>query len=262
MSNNIWWGEFSLAPQETKCWNVGGRAFLIKRKVSEWNTWNIESSTEEDVDIFVSDGSNITLNSNMVTGRFLEKNTSNSIKVSPLLADRTMIARPASELSILAGEKIQLFISSPIWFCAQTLPSGKCLVDLPFWRPSDSWFGSSTIDGQLCYAKYTSAKTNLDELDFHPHRATTAITVFNSHNKALVINRINVPVNYLSLYSDNKNQLWTSRISIKIEGDSADVELVIDKNFSSEFEPHSLVSSPRISSEHGKIIRRISHLFG
>lgn len=260
--NNVWWGEFSFEHQETKCWRVGERALLIKRKATEWNTWNIESAAEEDVDIMVSDGAEIDLESSLVFGRFLEKSTSEKIKVTPLLADRTMIARPASPLTILAGEKIQLFISSPIWFCAETWPSGKCLVDLPFWRPSDSWFGSSTIDGQLCYAKYTSAKTELDELDFHPHRATTAITVFNRHSKALTINRINVPVNFLSLYSDNKNQLWTSRISIKIEGESADVELVIDKHFSSEFEPHLLVSCPRISSEHGKIIRRISNLFG
>lgn len=266
MSNNVWWGDFSFQPQETKCWSVGERAILIKRKATEWNTWNVESIVVDSIgaedDILVTDGSKIVLESDMVTGRFLEKVTSGKIKVTPLLADRTMIARPSSPLTILAGEKIQLFISTPVWFYAELLPSGKCLVDLPFWRPSDSWFGSSTIDGQLCYAKYTSAKTNLEDLDLHPHRATTAIMVHNRHNKALTINRINVPVNYLTLYSDDKNQLWTSSISIKIEGESADVELIIDKHFLSEFEPQTLISKPRISSEHGKLIRRISHLFG
>ncbi|MFT5757000.1 MAG: hypothetical protein ACI9LM_001725 [Alteromonadaceae bacterium] len=261
MSNNIWWGEFTFELQEKKCWSVGERAILIKRKEAEWNTWNIEE-TEEDNDVLVSDGISINLDDTTVTGRFLEKITSEKIKVSPLLADRTVIARPSSPLTILAGEKIQLFISTPIWFYAETLPSGKCLVDLPFWRPSDSWFGSSTIDGQLCYAKYTSAKTKLEELDLHPHRATTSITVINSHDKALTINRINVPVTYLNLYCDEKNQLWTSAISIEIEDESADVELIIEKGFSADFQPLTFISNPRVSSEHGKLIRRISNLFG
>ena len=261
MSNNVWWGEFTFDLQETKCWSVGERAILIKRKATEWNAWNIESKAEEH-DILVSDGANINLDDTKVIGRFLEKTTSEKIKVAPLLADRTVIARPSSPLTILAGEKIQLFISTPIWFYAETFPSGKCLVDLPFWRPSDSWFGSSTIDGQLCYAKFTTAKTKLEELELHPHRATTPIMLINSHDKALTINRINVPVNYLNLYSDDKNQLWTSGISIEIENESADVELIIDKSISAEFEPLTFISSPRISSEHGRLIRRISNLFG
>jgi hypothetical protein len=261
MSNNIWWGEFNFELQTKKCWSVGERAILIQRKESEWNTWNLESK-EEDSDIFVSEGEKFNIDNSSDIGRFLEKNTSQTLKVFPLLADRPVVARPTSPLTILAGEKIQLFISTPIWFYAETHPSGKCLVDKPFWRPSDSWFGSSTIDGQLCYAKYTSAKTKLDELDLHPHRATTSIMVVNSHNKALTINRINVPVNYLHLYSDDKNQLWTSRITIEIENDSSDVELIIEKGSSAEFEPLNFISNPRISSDHGKLIRRISNLFG
>jgi hypothetical protein len=261
MKNNSWWGEFTFELQEKKCWSVGERAIVLRREAAEWNTWNIESE-EEDNDIVVSDGACINVDDMTITGRFLEKNTSEKIKVSPLLADRTVIARPSSPLTILAGEKIQLFISTPIWFYAETFPNGKCLVDLPFWRPSDSWFGGSTIDGQLCYAKYTSAKTKIDELELHPHKATTPIMVINSHNKELTINRINVPVNHLNLYSDDKNQLWTSRITIEIADDSADIELVIDKNVSAEFEPLTFISSPRISSEHGRLIRRISNLFG
>jgi hypothetical protein len=262
MSNNNWWGEFTFELHTQKCWSVGERAILLKRRQTEWNTWNIESEEDEEKDILVSDGIDFNIDNNAKVGRFLEKQTTEKLKILPLLADRTVIARPSSPLTILAGEKVQLFISTPIWFYAETVPGGKCLVDLPFWRPSDSWFGRSTIDGQLCYAKYTSAKTQLDDLELHSHRATTSIMVVNSHNKALTINRVNVPVNYLHLYSDVKNQLWTSRITIEIESESADVELIIEKGFSSEFEPLTFISKPRLSSEHGKLIRRISNLFG
>lgn len=261
MKNEHWWGEYTLGLNAQKCWSIGERAIVIKRKSTEWNTWNIES-VEQQQSITVSNGEHINLIDMPVMGRFLEKNTSESIKVYPLLADRPVIARPATPLTILAGERVQLFISTPIWFYAQTLPSKKSLVDLPFWRPSDSWFGSSTIDGQLCYAKYTSAKTKLDELELQPHKAITPIMVMNSDDKPLTINRINVPVNYLTLYHDDKSQLWTSGISITIEDDATDIELMIDKSIPTQFQPLTLISSPRLSLEHGKLIRRISNLFG
>ena len=262
MSNSIWWGDFAFDLQEQKCWSIGQRAILLKRKATEWNTWNIESVAQEHDDITLSDGANFTVESTDVVGRFLEKSTSDTVKVFPLLADRTVIARPSSPLVILAGEKIQLFISTPIWFCAHTVPSGKCIVDLPFWRPSDSWFGSSTIDGQLCYAKYTSAKTQLEDLDLHSHKATTSIIVVNNHDQPFTINRINVPVNHLHLYSDEQNNLWTSRLTIEIKNDSSDVELIVDKSVSSELAPLTFISSPRVSLGHGKLIRRISNLLG
>jgi hypothetical protein len=38
MSNNIWWGEFTFDEQhDKKCWGVGERAILIKRKATGWN---------------------------------------------------------------------------------------------------------------------------------------------------------------------------------------------------------------------------------
>jgi len=262
MKNKKWWGEFTFRQEEQKCWRIGERSIVIKRQGCEWNCWNKETDTENDADIIIDNGANISLKDSVEIGRFLEQNTSDKINVYPLLADRTVIARPSSPLTILAGEKVQLFVSTPVWFYAETIPSAKCLLDLPFWRPSDSWFGASTIDGQLCYAKYTSAKTQLQSLEMHTHRATTPITVINSDSKALTINRINVPVNYLTLYSDEKNQLWTSGITIEKEDDSKEIELVIDKSSTTDIYSRTFISSPRLTYEHGKIIRRISNLFG
>ncbi|MDG1752832.1 MAG: hypothetical protein P8I03_14425 [Thalassotalea sp.] len=232
MIKNIWWGDFTFEQQEKKSWSIGDRAIVLKRDNNEWNSWNVETNDENSNDVIVCEHSNLSISENVEIGRYLASNKSNTISITPQLADKSIIARPASPLNILAGETVQLFVSTPVWFCAKSSPEGKVLVDLPFWRPSDSWIGASTIDGQLCYAKYTSAKTNLEDLELRPHRAITPITVINNHHEALVINRINVPVNYLHLYNDENNQLWTSSISIEKENDSDgsdDLELLIDK---------------------------------
>ncbi|MFT6902838.1 MAG: hypothetical protein ACJAXS_003057 [Colwellia sp.] len=57
----------------------------------------------------LSDGEKFNVENNAIIGRFLEKASSDKIKVLPKLADRPVIARPSSPLTILAGEKVQLF---------------------------------------------------------------------------------------------------------------------------------------------------------
>lgn len=262
MSREQWWGDFSFNEFELRSWSIGERRFVIQRLADEWKIWNIETPTELDSEIVLSDGQNIILDGDKVAGRYLEKNTENSIKITPRLADKSVVTRPASPVTILAGEKVKLFVTTPIWFSVNALLDKECLLDLPFWRPSDTWFGASTIDGEICYAKYTSARTQLDDLVMRSHRATTAITVKNNLNNAFTINRINVPVNFLSLYSDMDKNLWTEDISIERNHASDHVEVHIEGNELEQSSDYQQVSDPRKAPEQGKIIRRISNLFG
>lgn len=262
MSREQWWGDFSFNELELRSWSIGERSFVIQRLVDEWKIWNIETQTELDSEIVLSDGQHIDLDGDKVAGRYLEKQTATTLRVAPRLADKSVVTRPASPVTILAGEKVKLFVTTPIWFSVTALLQKECLIDVPFWRPSDTWFGASTIDGDICYAKYTSARTRLEDLVMRSHRATTPITVKNNHNKAFTINRLNVPVNFLSLYSDMEHNLWTSGISIERNHDSAHVEVHIESSDLNESSENIQISDPRKASDQGKLIRRISNLFG
>ncbi|MFT6529825.1 MAG: hypothetical protein ACJAZB_001476 [Psychrosphaera sp.] len=262
MTNNQWWGDFTFDDQQIKRWQIGERAITIKRAVNEWNCWNFETSDEIDLPIELVDIEQSTDNSEKMFGRYLENNSEGKIRISPQLADRSVVTRPATPLTLLTGEKTQLFISTPIWFSAKTLSNNQQFIDLPFWRPSDSWFGASTIDGQLCYAKYTSARIQLAHLEKRSHRAITPITVINHQDKPLVIERLNVPVNLLNLYCDDHNQFWTSGITVKTENHSRNVEMHINEKVPKEVQSYELVTPPRIVSETNKLIRNISNLLG
>ena len=265
MTNKVWWGEFSIAEQQHHCWKIDDRAIIIKRQKHEWNSWNVETKKEAEGTIYHQKHcpiSESTLEEDKtIFGRYLQQNTEDKINVFPLLADRSVVARPASPLIILAGEKARLYVSTPIWFCAETLPKKARLLDLPFWRPSDSWFGSSTMAGQLCYAKYTTARIQLDNIEKRSYRAITPITVVNNHNKALTITRINVPVTLLNLFGDEHHQLWTTAITIKKEDQGDNVELILDSGSPAEALATNLISSARDRSDHNTFIRSISSLF-
>jgi len=261
MTTEVWWGEYSFEQLQQRVWQVGGRAIILRRLANEWNSWNIEAEEELDEPIQCKDNCTVEYDEQLIHGRFLQQNTSDSIRVLPLLADRSIVARPATPLTLLPGQRSRLYVSTPIWFQAKSLPSEALLLDIPFWRPSDSWFGSSTREGQIVYAKYTSARIQLDKLERKSHRAITPITVINIHKEALVIERINVPVTLLHLYSDSTQQLWTTSIEVKREEDNGNVELTLEKQAPPEANIAQLVNSPREASEGNRLIRSISSLF-
>jgi hypothetical protein len=261
MANKAWWGEFTFAIEQQRCWKIGERTIMLKRLGNEWNSWNLETLNEDDGEIVVDEPTDVGAIETAKFGRYLQQSTSDKVRVLPLLADRSIVARPDTPLTLLAGEKSRLFVSTPVWFTAQLLPKEEYLLDVPFWRPSDSWFGPSTQVGQICYAKYTAARVQLDNIEQRPHRAITPITVINNHDKPLVIERINVPVTLLHLFSDGEQQLWTTGISVHRERHTDNVELHLDKHAPVEALSSTLINGPRVKSEQSILIRSISSLF-
>ena len=262
MVNQAWWGEFTFEHHQQRCWRLGERAIILKRLENEWNSWNVETLTDNNEAMVVGDIKDFCpVDDKAKLGRYLQQNTSDKLRILPLLADRSVVARPDTPLTLLAGEKSRLYVSTPIWFSAQILPKEECLLDLPFWRPSDSWFGPSTRVGQICYAKYTAARVQLDNLEQRPHRAITPITVINNHDQPLTIERINVPVTLLHLYADEAHQLWTTGISVHRERQTDNVALHLDKHAPVEALSAALINGPRVNTEQSILIRSISSLF-
>ncbi len=261
MANKAWWGEFTFSLEQQRCWRIGQRAIILKRLENEWNSWSLETDIESDEDIIVGNSDDLCAIDEAKFGRYLQQGTSDKVLVLPLLADLSVVARPDTPLTLLAGETSRLYVSTPVWFSAQILPKGDRLLDLPFWRPSDSWFGPSTRVGQICYAKYTAARIQLTNIEKRPHRAITPITVVNNHDQPLTIERINVPVTLLHLYADKAHQLWTTGISVHRDRSSDNVELHLDKHAPVEALDSTLISGPRVASEQGILIRSISSLF-
>ena len=261
MANTPWWGDFTFSVMQTHYWAAAERAIVIERMPSEWRTWNIEGSPESDAALLCDAGEPPVIKDDKSLGRHLQSATSEAIKVLPALADRPMVARPASALRVLAGEKVRLFVSTPLWFQASTLPSEVNLLDIPFWRPSDSWFGTSTREGELCYAKYTDARVQLELLAPRPLRAVTAINVINQHKEALVIERLNVPMPLLSVYADVDNSLWTEALTVTRKEDGDQAELELGKAPPDVAIEPVLVNKPRKESEKRTLIRSIGSLF-
>ncbi|WP_293750534.1 hypothetical protein [uncultured Paraglaciecola sp.] len=259
----IWWGDITLALDEIKVWGMGERKIAIQRLHKEWVVWNKELESESTSQISVKSLKTTNSLIDVPYSRHLVNQTKDTINISPILADRPIVARPATSLNILPGEFVELYISSPLWFLMKVNIDASPIVDIPFLRPSDSWFGPSTMEGELCYAKYTDARVNLALIEKRGHRAITPVLVKNQHTETLVIERINLPAPFLSLYADEQNNFWTQEVEITYHSDSDKAGLRL-KNTAPKSNSGNmyLVTNARQKSDSHHFVKSIKSLLG
>ena len=104
--------------------------------------------------------------------RFSVQRTSDDIIVEPVLANRPVIVRPRKALYVEGLETSTLYVSTPLWIRIR-LGETRVLTEIPSIRPSDSWFGPNTREGELCYSSITEGRTRMEEIPFRAHRAIT-----------------------------------------------------------------------------------------
>lgn len=260
MSNTAWWGGFDITEKQSIAWTMGNRRLVIRRDSFEYYVWNAlkEEISEQNISIdrnYSSDD----LNSDDLI-RHLNKTTDERIIIEPKLADRSVVAKPSATLKVMSKGEAQIYVSTPLWFSAKT-SSGAVLIDTPWQRPSDSWFGPSTRIGELCYAKYTDARLNSENIEYHSYRAVSPIKIINRHPEALSIEKINVPVRLLQVYHDEDSRLWTQPLTITREADEDNAEIQLDSEKPDNSPKLTLVSGARDISEKKTLIRNLTSLF-
>jgi hypothetical protein len=128
------------------------------------------------------------------------------VSLVPRLGDRPFVARPETPFVLPPGARAQVFLSTPLWVGVR---AGTELAEVPTWRPTDTWFGASTMEGRLCYASRTLLKRERQQVSVRPHRAITTVTLRNEHAEPLRLQRLQLPVPNLALYRAQDGVWWT-----------------------------------------------------
>ena len=161
------------------------------------------------------------------TLRFTAGETGRALAVTPMLLDRSVVARPAVPVYVLPGETVRLFVATPLALRLETADGRKRLTETATVRLSDTWFGPSTREGELCYASMTGAHTSADSIPGSWVRAITAVRVTNRGSANVRIERVKIPCTFLSVFRDEGNHLWTEELRLvrTKDGDGAEPEL-------------------------------------
>ena len=113
----------------------------------------------------------------------------------------------------------------------------------------------------MCYASRTLGRLRIEDLDFHPHRAITALRLQNQASDPLLLDRVKLPVQYLSLYANKDNTFWTQAATL-VRGQDGDLaELQLAKASPKEAGQVKKVADSRLKPGRNLVVRAFSKLF-
>jgi len=262
--NTSWWGKFSIPMNEASYWRVGPLDVWISRSSKEWRIGIKPYDDPSDESLVVNRGGDISSlpDEGFSWLRFAFRNTNESVEIIPALAPRPLIVRPEIPIILPPKEATTLYISFPLWIQFKLGQSEAKMFETPIFRPSDTWFGPSNIEGELCYASRTRARLQLERLDLVPHRAYSACHIRNRAKSELALDRLKLPMPNLSIFAAGDKRLWTEAVTLERREDGDIAELQLGKEPPREVHPARQVRGPRSKPEKGLLFRAFGGLFG
>ena len=261
---SYWWRTYELQLGEVGHWKIGPLELMVRRLEHEWQVYSASHANpfeesiqielpvlEPNLDLFRRDregGSKIRVYS-------MDK-TASRITFRPRLADRPVISRPNFPFHILPSGRVEVFLSTALWLELCVGESFQPFAQIPIFRPSDTWFGNS-LDGELCYASRTYAHLNPDDLNRYPYRAMSSLVLKNHTKETLSLERLKIPVPYLSLFEvqGEHSTLCTETLFLEMKDDTGLAEVTIKKAPHPIFGTTRKIRSPRVVSDRNIVTR-------
>lgn len=255
-----WWGTFEFEIRRPRRWRIGPLELWLARLDGEWRVgqrWHgdpmsaeLEVAAEVEAELALGED----LPEELERRRYLVAEAK-QLRLTPRVADRPIVTRPEKPLILPAGQRATLYVASPSWVELAT-GEGAFLCEIPSWLPSGTWFGESTLDGQLCYATRTRAR-----LDSHGQgpgpRVTTAVEVRNTHHEPLRLERIALPLPQMSVFRGHDGTLWTEAVRVDHEPGGGAPAKIQDKPPAGAGETER-ISDPRRARDTNMVARALS----
>ena len=259
-----WWGLRKLECQQSLKIELEGLRFAVTRQMNEWRFFYDQPgvSATPPASHWQQQLGDVAPDEYKEMARFMFRTTHTTLNIIPALADRPVITTPTTPLNLPPDEEVTLFVSSPLWMQVYSEGGTLPLLDIPIQRISDTWFGSSTQSGELCYASRTHGYLSLQQVPIRMHRAITPVVVKNNAGTNLLLERISLPAPNLSLYADQESRLWTETITLERESDGDMASLAIAPHPPAQLESPVRLCEPRSKLHKSSLaIRAFSVLF-
>ena len=257
-----WWGDYDYETGQIGEWEIGALRIAVQRQAREWLVAHRSEDKVEGSDEwrFAYAGGDLAEKDYDQISRFVYQQTAEQLAIRPALADRSVVTRPLTPFTVPAEQSATIYISTPLWFTLSNGPSSQPFFEIPIKRPSDTWFGPSTLEGEKCYAIRTRSRLTLENQAVLPYRAITEVHIRNQAHEPLLIERINIPVTYLSLYLDPASNLWTEAVTVVQDKGENLAEFHIEKDIPEPARGGELIANPRERPQKGMLIRAFSAL--
>jgi hypothetical protein len=249
--NALWSAPWAVDDKPLKV-DLGDLSLVAARHSHEWQLiyqWQARGDTGD----FTVDYLTVSAEPKGSVDRIAMETMTGAVKLRPSLADRPVVVRPYSPLTIPGRNKITLYVSTPLWL--QVEFSEQVKRELPSHQLSDTWMGALTGQGELCYGSHTHARLDRDLLPNRPFRAISPITIHNKSGNDCTLERLSIPAPFLSLFALDE-QLVTEPLSIAMDAEKHEGVVRIGTLANAE-----RITRPRKASDRGILVNAWENLF-
>jgi hypothetical protein len=136
------------------------------------------------------------------------------------------------------------------------------LWEVPLRRLSDTWIGAPTETGGYAYSAEREVFLSNVQAPVDATHATTPLTIRNSAKSLWHLERLTLPVPFLSLFSGARGGLWTQEVKLERQQENHEVALVhIGKGAPDYAEGAELVAGPREDAERNVVFEAFKRFF-
>jgi hypothetical protein len=182
--------------------------------------------------------------------------------LEPRVADRPLVWRPQQPLSVAPGEEATLYLRSPLWLAFRADGCDKVLWESSVLRLSDTWIGAPTEDGGYAYSVGREFFLEGDQVPRDTVHAITPMVIRNSTDALLHLERLNLPMPYLSLFVCSGGGVWTQKVTLERDEEDEELALLrIGKGAPQEAGKGQLLAGPRVEAETNLVFQAFRRLF-
>ncbi|MGD8428897.1 MAG: hypothetical protein PVH31_00695 [Ectothiorhodospiraceae bacterium] len=257
-----WYGEFELPPGHWRRWRVGPLELTVGHGEGEWRVWDREVGSLDAADAVSEPLTQAPVMPEQIHARrFVTADGADRLELSPRMPDRAVVARPLEPVFIPGGETVRVFVTVPVFLAVWV--DDRPLCEIPAHRPSDTWFGPSNVEGEVCYALRTRCRLGLEGQGVTPpYRAIVAVTVQNRDLEPLALQRLKVPVPLLGVHADAEGRLWTEAVTMVQESGGEAATLHLAEGVPTQAGRVEQLSPARETAPRRTMIRALGALFG
>jgi hypothetical protein len=249
-----WWGAFTLETGEIRRWSMGPLTLWAARLPHEWRV-GVKALSDPLHEALEVAAPATEIPSDLTAGwRFATGHEQASLELTPALADRSVVQRPETPLCLVGQDTTELFVSTPVWVVIAL--GGRKVLEIPTFRPSDTWFGPSPRHGELCYASRTVGRLDVAAMHRRPARALSRVILTNAGPTARRLERLRLPATALSLFAGGGGVLWTTSVEMRLERAGSVSVSVLDAPPPAAAECTRL-SGPRVAPEAGLLSKAL-----
>ncbi len=191
--------------------------------------------------------------------QIIVRNPDRVIRFFPVMPDRAVVVRLRNPTKIEKDGECVLFVFIPVWvriFVGRDSTEG--ILDLPSVMLSNTWFGD-TVSGELCYSLKIPCELALTTTNLGLHRVICPVRIRNRSDGDLLLQRICVHVDHLSIYRGTKAN-WANEVNAEYQGEEQTCSISYHEKPPEFDEIEGMLMPAREQNSNGLMQRTIGNL--